>query len=178
MSKQYPAAVVFDLDYTVWPRYADWDVRPPLKAVGRNSIQDHSGSVFLFFQDVPIIFKELKAAGIPMIAASKTSAPHIACKMLSLLHIDGVPLADFFDDIQWGTHTKKLHITRAAKALGLEEELRSGLFVLFDDEYYSNIDVTEVGCYFAHVDDLELGLSQDLFDRELRNWALQLEKSD
>ncbi|KAG7193757.1 uncharacterized protein KQ657_000448 [Scheffersomyces spartinae] len=172
--KKYPAAVVFDLDYTVWPRYADWNVQPPLKAVGKNSIKDRSGSVFLVFDDVPAIFKELKSAGIPMIAASKTAAPHIASKMLTLLHIDGVPLIDFFDNIQWGTHTKKLHISRAAKALGLEKELNNGHFVLFDDEYHSNIDVTEIGCYFAHVDDSDYGLSQALFDRELRNWALQL----
>lgn len=165
----YPPAIVFDLDYTLWPLWCDTHVSPPFKAKSKTAVVDKHGQEVAFYRDVESIIVELKENGVIIIGASRTAAPRIAQELLSLLHIDGKPAIRFFDSLQWGQGSKTKHISLAARALGLESELKAGGFILFDDEL-RNRDVKSINCHFAHLDDESKGLTRQIFEASIEKW--------
>lgn len=166
----YPAAVVFDLDYTLWPWWCDYHVDPPLTRVSDEVVVDASGFNMSLFPDVMSIIRELKENDVKIIAASRTPTPRIAQEVLSLFMIDGKPLKDFFDSLQWGEGTKIKHITRAIEELGLSRDLRAGGVILFDDEA-RNRDVESINCNFAYISDYQKGLTRKIFEDALKEWS-------
>ncbi|KAH7035621.1 magnesium-dependent phosphatase-1 family protein [Microdochium trichocladiopsis] len=85
-----PRAVVFDLDYTLWPFWVDTHVSPPLKPNANHSAGvDRNGESFTFYSDVPAILHALQIAGVKVGVASRTSSPELAREMLKLLHVPG-----------------------------------------------------------------------------------------
>jgi magnesium-dependent phosphatase 1 len=83
-----PKLIVFDLDYTLWPFWVDTHVTPPLKASSsHDSAKDRFGESFAFYNEVPEILHSLRARGIKVGAASRTSAPDLGKEMLKILHI-------------------------------------------------------------------------------------------
>ncbi|KAK6461896.1 magnesium-dependent phosphatase-1 [Scheffersomyces coipomensis] len=167
--KRYPKAVVFDLDYTLWPCWCDTHITMPIKAVSDSQIIDRSGMKLGFFKDVESIILELIDNNVKIIGASRTAAPYIAEELLSLLHISNTPAIKYFDSLQWGTGSKVKHITKAAKQLNMELELKEGEFILFDDEL-RNRDVRSINCHFGHVFDEDEGLTRNIFLEELKLW--------
>lgn len=149
---------VFDLDYTLWPCWCDTHITGPVRSGANNTVIDRFGYSLSLYPDVEEILSESKRCGYTLVAASRTMTPEIASKMLDLFTVDGNPLSELFDLIQYGTGLKKRHIQRAAKELGLEAELKEGLFVLFDDEH-RNRDVEDINVQFAYCED---GLTHDV----------------
>lgn len=85
-----PRAVVFDLDYTLWPFWVDTHVSPPLKPNANHSAGiDRNGESFAFYADVPAILHALQICGVKVGIASRTSSPDLAREMLKLLHVPG-----------------------------------------------------------------------------------------
>lgn len=86
----FPKAVVFDLDYTLWPYWVDTHIDPPLKRKNDalNQVVDRSGQKLSFFHDVPSILLQLKDEGVHIAAASRTCAPTVARQALRELMID------------------------------------------------------------------------------------------
>jgi len=85
-----PRAVVFDLDYTLWPFWVDTHVSPPLKPNGNHSAGiDRNGESFAFYTDVPAVLHALQICGVKVGIASRTSSPDLAREMLKLLHVPG-----------------------------------------------------------------------------------------
>ncbi|RLV89275.1 putative magnesium-dependent phosphatase [Spathaspora sp. JA1] len=173
--QKYPKAVVFDLDYTLWPCWCDTHIRVPIKSLSPTEIVDRSGMKLSFYPDVESILLELFDNGIKIIGASRTATPEIARKILSLLHIRDKPAITYFDSLQWGQGSKIKHIQTAAKQLNLLEELQQGHFVLYDDEL-RNRDVISVNCHFAHIPDEMVGITKQIFLNELKQWAKFVEQ--
>ena len=170
----YPSAVVFDLDYTLWPCWCDTHIYMPLKAVSKTEVSDLFGMTLSMYRDVESIVEELVANGVIIIGASRTATPRVAKELLSLLHLNGKPAIKYFDNLQWGQGSKIHHISRAAKELKIEEELKKGQFILFDDEI-RNRDVSSINCHFAHISDETEGLTRSIFDAELATWRQNFE---
>ncbi|RCK57578.1 hypothetical protein Cantr_06585 [Candida viswanathii] len=166
---RYPKAVVFDLDYTLWPCWCDTHITTPLKSVSPSEIADGSGFTLSFYKDVESIILELVENDVRIIAASRTYAPDIAKRILTMLHIQDRPAIDYFDSLQWGKGSKTRHILAAAKLLRMKQELDDGEFVLFDDEL-RNRDVASISCHFIHVPDESVGLTRKIFIQGLREW--------
>lgn len=164
MSRKYPKAVVFDLDYTLWPCWCDVHIALPVRS-GKNNAEiiDSYGYRMSLYPDVPDILKELKANDVTIISASRTPTVHIAKQLLKNIKIDGKPMHKYFDNHQWGTGSKTRHIRQAAKELGMELDLQNGEFILYDDEY-RNKDVNSIGCKFVYIRDTDLGLTKEIFD--------------
>jgi hypothetical protein len=61
--KKKPQIIVFDLDYTLWPFYADCHITPPLKKVKKNGeeiLVDSTNYEIHGFKHVDLILKTLK----------------------------------------------------------------------------------------------------------------------
>lgn len=170
MSKSFPKAVVFDLDYTLWPCWCDTHLEEPLKKVLGDSIVDAVGFELRIYEGVRSSLKLLKEKKIPIIAASRTARPDLAKKLLSLFEVDGECMMSYFDVLQWGQGSKVNHIKRAISQLQLNKELDHGDVILFDDEL-RNRDVEQINCYFAHVKDSEEGLTTALFEKAIDEWS-------
>ena len=86
-----PRAVVFDLDYTLWPFWVDTHVSaPPLRAnADHSAVADRVGETFAFYADVPGILHGLRLAGARLAVASRTHRPDLGREMLKLLHVPG-----------------------------------------------------------------------------------------
>ncbi|KAI0546605.1 magnesium-dependent phosphatase [Xylaria curta] len=83
-----PRAVIFDLDYTLWPFWVDTHVYAPLRPNAQHSAcTDKVGETFAFYRDIPGILHGLSLSGIKLGVASRTHAPDLGRDMLKLLHI-------------------------------------------------------------------------------------------
>lgn len=83
-----PRAVVFDLDYTVWPFWVDTHVSPPIKVnAAHSACTDRTGESFAFYQDMHSVLHGLQLAGVKLGVASRTHAPDLGREMLKLLHV-------------------------------------------------------------------------------------------
>ncbi|KAI1113402.1 magnesium-dependent phosphatase-1 [Nemania sp. NC0429] len=90
-----PRAVVFDLDYTLWPFWVDTHVHAPLRAnAAHTACTDKVGESFAFYRDVPALLHALSLAGVRLGVASRTYAPDLGRDMLKQLHVPplGSPL--------------------------------------------------------------------------------------
>ncbi|KAI5959643.1 uncharacterized protein KGF55_005287 [Candida pseudojiufengensis] len=170
ISKRYPKAVVFDLDYTLWPCWCDTHIRMPLKSISSTEVIDKSGMKLSFYPDVESIILELKQNNVKIIGASRTATPDIAKKLLTYFKINGKSAITYFDALEWGQGSKTKHIKLAAKQLKMLKELDEKEFVLFDDEL-RNKDVGSINCFFIHIPDEDLGLTRNIFDKGLQTWS-------
>ncbi|SPO20900.1 related to magnesium-dependent acid phosphatase [Ustilago trichophora] len=184
-----PGLVVFDLDYTLWPLWVDTHVDSPLRRRGNdiNKVYDRNGQPLQFFPHVPSILFWLKRRGIPIAAASRTSAPSVARQALNGLYLvddsDLIPTTtttdsetpsrapgkvvkaiDFFDyqEIYPGskiTHFRKLH---QDSGIPYEDML------FFDDEFRNSEVATKLGVHFVQVG--HAGTDLGLVEKALREW--------
>ena len=113
-----PKAVVFDLDYTLWPYWVDTHIDPPLKRRNDalNEVVDRSGLKLGFFRDVPSILLELKDRGVPVAAASRTAAPAVARQALRELMIDQGDTVHTRPPRQTGRASERKNVTKAIRA--------------------------------------------------------------
>lgn len=165
----FPKAVVFDLDYTLWPCWCDTHIRLPVRLDSGNCVIDAVGYYLQLYDGVESSIKKLKQQGVKIIAASRTARPDIAMKLLNLYEIDGKPMIGFFDSLQWGQGSKIHHVKRAVQELGLQAALKDGDILLFDDEL-RNQDVLRINCRFCYVGDSDTGLTGSFFDRQIEDW--------
>ncbi|SPO19986.1 related to magnesium-dependent acid phosphatase [Ustilago trichophora] len=183
-----PGLVVFDLDYTLWPLWVDTHVDSPLRRRGNdiNKVYDRNGQPLQFFPHVPSILFWLKRRGIPIAAASRTSAPSVARQALNglflvddsnLVHTSSevsqpqttpppkvVKAIDFFDyqEIYPGskiTHFRKLHND---SGVAYEDML------FFDDEYRNSEVGSKLGVHFVEVG--HAGTDLGLVEKAFREW--------
>ncbi|KAI0176462.1 magnesium-dependent phosphatase [Hypoxylon sp. FL1284] len=83
-----PRAVVFDLDYTLWPFWVDTHVYPPVRpSAAHDRCTDKVGETFAFYDDVPAVLRGLARAGVRLGVASRTSSPELGRELLKLLHV-------------------------------------------------------------------------------------------
>lgn len=89
LPKILPKLVVFDLDYTLWPFWADtmYDLR--YKSDGKGGVVGSRGTDSKkLYKDSREVLEMLSEAKIPMAAASRTDDPPMAKNLLKLFDID------------------------------------------------------------------------------------------
>ncbi|OTB06024.1 hypothetical protein M426DRAFT_319386 [Hypoxylon sp. CI-4A] len=109
-----PRAVVFDLDYTLWPFWVDTHVYPPLRSANpeRSACVDKVGETFAFYDDVPSVLHGLARSGIKLGVASRTHAPDLGREMLKLLVVP--PASTLLDESAEGGSSSKKDKARKA----------------------------------------------------------------
>ncbi|KAI6094011.1 magnesium-dependent phosphatase-1 [Hypoxylon rubiginosum] len=163
-----PRAIVFDLDYTLWPFWVDTHVYPPLRPnAAHNACTDKVGETFAFYTDVPSILHGLALAGVKLGVASRTHAPDLGREMLKLLHVP--PLSSVLEGGAEGGSKKDkpkkaieffdagLEIYPSSKirhfeALGKKTGIPHTEMLFFDDES-RNKDTESLGVTFHLVRD-------------------------
>ncbi|KAI9852679.1 MAG: hypothetical protein M1824_001826 [Vezdaea acicularis] len=161
-----PQLIVFDLDYTLWPFWVDTHISTPIKAANaaHTAIIDRSGDEFTFYPDVPDILLALRAKGVKLAAASRTSAPSLARKLLGPhgLWVGGEKAGAFFDELEIFPGNKKEHFKRLREKFGVPFEE-----MLFFDDEERNRNVEEWGVVMCLV---RGGVSKGEFDRGVGEW--------
>ncbi|KAF2197211.1 magnesium-dependent phosphatase-1 [Delitschia confertaspora ATCC 74209] len=171
-----PKLVVFDLDYTLWPFWVDTHVTPPIKAQeGGLKVKDRYGEGYGFYSDVGGVLDALKQKSIKIGAASRTHAPDLGRKMLTLLQIPhtsssvsskdtppSVPAINLFDYLQIYPGSKTTHFERLRRESGIEYE-----DMLFFDDEARNRNVEVLGVVMWLVRD---GVSREEVDAGVRSW--------
>lgn len=173
-----PKVIVFDLDYTLWPCWCDTHISPPIKPYTKTSVKDKYGYELSFYPDVPQILSYLRDKDVKIVAASRTCAPQVAKKLLNLLHIDDKSAITMFDHLEWGTFSKKNHITQAIKHMKnqgiINDDVQMHHVVLFDDEL-RNKDVESMGCLMIHIPNEKYGLTKEIFDKGMQKYKEKLD---
>lgn len=176
-----PGLVVFDLDYTLWPLWVDTHVDSPLRRRGDNinKVYDRNGQPLSFFPHVPSILFWLKRRGIPIAAASRTSAPSVARQALNGLYlIDDSDLVeeqgkgekrlvkaiDLFDYQEIYPGSKITHFRKLHEDSGVEYED----MIFFDDEYRNAEVGNKLGVHFVEVG--HQGTDLGLVEKAMREW--------
>ncbi len=114
----------------------DTHVTPPLKpSADHDSAKDRFGESFTFYNDVPSILLSLRAKGVKIAAASRTSAPDLGREMLRLLHLSDAEgkkkkAIEYFDHLEIYPGNKITHFTKLQKATGFSHSD----ILFFDDE--------------------------------------------
>lgn len=140
-----PKFIVFDLDYTLWPFWADCHITPPLRATTTDCAKDRTGETFKFYDEVPSILLALRERGIKIGIASRTSTPDLCKELLKILHIvdaDGKKKKahDYCNWLEMYPASKIQHFTRLQRS----SEIRYEDMLFFDDES-RNRDVESLG---------------------------------
>ena len=166
-----PRVLIFDLDYTLWPFWCDTHVTPPLKS-STNSlpapiVYDRYSENLEFYPHVSHILSTAKSRGLKIAAASRTSAPDIARKLLAMLEVrdkqgQSRPAKEFFDVLEIYPGEKTKHVDSIARKLGVKGEE----CVMWDDEK-RNINVETRGVSFRLVRD---GVTVQEIEKGVEKW--------
>nr|POE47057.1 putative magnesium-dependent phosphatase p8b7.31 [Quercus suber] len=169
-----PRMIVFDLDYTLWPFWVDTHVTSPLRAskhVPGLKVTDAHGGHYGFYADVAGILSSIKEHNLVLGAASRTSAPTLARKMLDLLTIPASSreeaersrkAVNLFDHMEIYPGSKIAHFKSLAKKSGLPYEE-----MLFFDDESRNKNVEDLGVVMQLVRD---GVTREEIDRGVELW--------
>jgi len=157
----------------LWDLWVDTHVSEPLRRDGNkiNQVLDRYGQEVCFYKDVPQILHRLRVQGIFVAACSRTSAPSVARKALSLLLVPadngdkhGTPVAaeTMFDQMEIYPGSKKSHFRKIQEATGIPYS-----DMLFFDDEIRNKDVESLGVTFCLVPD---GVNNRAFEKGLEEW--------
>lgn len=131
-----------------------------------------------FYRDVPEILSHLtKHPDVEaVVSASRTHAPKVAEKMLTLLHVphEGtlVPAHDLFDHKVWGIGSKIAHFREIHKRTGVAYTD----MVFFDDEMRNRDVEQQLGVTFVAINE-EVGLTWSVFERGVERWKERQNKA-
>lgn len=169
-SLEYPDAVVFDLDYTLWPCWCDTHLSPPIKrGTSDLQVEDRSGYVLSLYRDVPEILKHLREKNVKILAASRTATPDVAKSILKTIKIDGEPVLNYFDALEWGQGTKINHF----KKLNKKTKVDFNKMIFFDDERRNKDVERSLGVMFNLVDE-SYGVNWSEFKRAIKGYNERL----
>ncbi|TPX31538.1 hypothetical protein SmJEL517_g05158 [Synchytrium microbalum] len=147
----FPEAIIFDLDFTLWPLYMDsYTSGPPFKRIDNFSIQDWSGEKVSLYPDVHDIIHAIREhrTDTKIGIASRSHTGDWCRAAIQLLPIrkphlpetseDHLPLHSYIDAHEIYPGSKTTHFRALSEKL--EVDLSSMLF--FDDEQRN---ITEIG---------------------------------
>ena len=154
--------VILDLDYTIWPFWADTHVSPPFEIKSKNSnnqivVNDSRGFEIKLYPEIISILEKAKKEGIPIGTVSRTLEPNYARQLLRLLDLPKYFVASEFD-----TGPKVKSIEKIAKSIGISGGIKN--CILFDDESRNIKDIERAGGTGVLVNDRR-GLTMELFEK-------------
>ena len=163
--KHKPKVIVFDLDYTLWPFYADLHLWPPIRKNnsidGNIEIIDQQGMKWMAFKDVTKILKTLKEHCLEsnqyLAIASRSTTNELARNAIDLFG-----WTSYFSSIQIYPKSKLIHMKEIMTDLnvGKYQEI-----LFFDDETHTNIIPTrKVGITACEIDPTNGLTMNDLID--------------
>ncbi|RDA83671.1 hypothetical protein CP532_0045 [Ophiocordyceps camponoti-leonardi (nom. inval.)] len=177
-----PKIIVFDLDYTLWPFWVDTHVTPPLRPNAQHSAAtDRTGEQLAFYEDVPAMLDQLRRSDVRLGVASRTSAPHLARELLTMLHLPPAAAAveeeagggggdakprralDIFDgglEIYPSSKIRHMEAIKARTGIAFED-------ILFFDDESRNRDTERLGVTMWLVRD---GMTWDELQKGLAEW--------
>lgn len=146
---EYHVTVVFDLDYTTWEFYSDYE-RGPYKVVDGETVRNGGGQALRLFPGVAAMLARLRdradeLAGaarvrLTLCTLSRTTNPRDAARLLELYR-----LRPFFERCDFDTGCKAPHLARHYREQQRRCRATPGAVpagvVLFDDEYGNISDV-------------------------------------
>ena len=120
--KRKPSVIVLDLDYTLWPFYADCHLSPPLRKVSKSSAQveliDNDGSKWKAFKDVATILYTLKthcfSDGQHLAVASRSTTNELARDAIELFG-----WTSYFSSIHIYPKSKLIHMKAIMEELNV-----------------------------------------------------------
>ena len=154
--------VILDLDYTIWPFWADTHVTPPFTIKNKNSnnqitISDSVGYEIKLYPEILSILEKAKKEGIRIGTVSRTQEPGYARQLLKLFDLPKYFVATEFD-----TGPKVKSIEKIAKSIGISGGVKN--CILFDDESRNINDIERAGGTGILVDDRR-GLTMEVFEK-------------
>jgi len=196
-SEPLPALAVFDLDWTLWPLDVDTQVDAPFsRDAATGAVRDRRGRDVRLFADTRRVLQWLRARGVPVAFASRTTDPEAAEQLLkaTLLFVPGggggggggsgsVSAADAALTL-WDLLPSRGHFqaypsgggkhgpakTRHFREIMAAAGLLSHAGIAFFDDAPDNIEVaTKAGAACVLLED-EQGITWERFERGLALW--------
>ncbi|KAI6658490.1 Magnesium-dependent phosphatase 1-like [Oopsacas minuta] len=144
LPKILPKLVIFDLDYTLWPFWADTLYDLNYKSDGKGGIiGSRSSDKKKLYKDTRELLEILSKAKIPIAAASRTDDPPMAKNLLKLFDID-----KYFSYKEIYPGCKVDHFKQFHKY----SQFPYKEMLFFDDEERNIQDVSLLGVTCVHVD--------------------------
>ena len=165
-----PQLVVFDLDWTLWPR-PRFRAGPPFLPIdeGRAGVRSSCGEELDLFLGARRALVQLADAEVPVALASRTHRPKWALQWVDMIHVDDSrTLSDVIgkSPIIIRDGCKSSHVREIARRTGVGFD--SILF--FDDSYPDVVKVEGLGATAVHCARSE-GVTDELFAEGMRRYA-------
>lgn len=152
-------ALIFDLDYTLWPFWADTHVNPPFHKDSQGIIRDAYNYKIQTYPEVYEILDKLKSKGYILCSISRTESPEVAKVLLEM-----TGLKKYFKHSIFDVGSKISGI----KSIIKEENLNGLKYTaLFDDEDRNISDAKRNGVFPIKVND-EYGITKELVNQKLK----------
>lgn len=182
-----PALAVFDLDWTLWPLDVDTHVDAPFsRDAATGAVRDRRGREVRLFADTRRVLQWLRARGVPIAFASRTTDPEAAEQLLkaTLLHAAGSASAADATITLWDLLPSRRHFqaypsgggahgpakTRHFREIMAAAGLTNHAGIAFFDDAPDNIEVaTKAGCACVLLEGGE-GITWERFERGLALW--------
>ena len=161
-----PKLIVFDLDYTLWPFWADTHVTLPFRKDKNGEIYDYHNWNIKLYPDTLAVLEHLHNDNYQMVVASRTSAIEEAEALLNILDLN-----KFFTIKQIYPGKKTAHFATFHEKTKIPYED----MLFFDDEERNIRDLSKIGvtCHYITSngmtwDDLHKGLESHKKKKQAR----------
>jgi len=152
-------ALIFDLDYTIWPFWVDTHIKPPFTKESENLIKDAYNYKIQLYKDVKEIFEKLKERGYLLCSISRTWEPEYAKQLIKMFNLEKYLKHTIFD-----TGSKINGIKKIIK----KENLKGMNYcALFDDEDRNIEDAKRNNVFAIHVDE-NYGITKKIVNDNLK----------
>ena len=168
-----PELVVFDLDWTIWPR-PRFRAGPPWTSIdnGLGGVRARSGECLDLYPGARKALLHLVDAGVPIALASRTHRPRWAIEWMDRLRISPErTLASVAVPVVLRDGSKAIHVREIVRRRHPLIPLNAILF--FDDNRADVLAVERLGCTACHCPHRE-GVTDAVFDRGLMLHAEKL----
>lgn len=156
--------IIFDLDYTLWPFFAD-STTPPFKRSFNGHAVDIGGDIFEFYPEASNILQKLSALGYEIGIASRTGSIEAARDLIDLFG-----WRKYINYCEIYPSCKVVHFTQFEKQSGIPFDR----MLFFDDESRNILDISRLGTVAILVEE---GVDNNVIEEGLREFVKQQNKS-
>ena len=152
-------ALIFDLDYTIWPFWVDTHITPPFIKESDNLLKDSNNYKIQLYKDVKEIFDKLNKRGYILCSISRTWEPEYAKQLIKLFDLEKYLKYIIFD-----TGSK----INGIKTIVRKENLKGMNYcALFDDESRNIEDARRNDVFAIHIDE-NYGITKKIVNDNLK----------